>query len=221
MPNNFELEPAAAKGSNSIALLVIVAAIFLVVLAGLFMAIGAVIAFFLAAGAKGAPTPSTLLHGIAVVLLILVLIILLILLFCCCKGGAKGIPRDLLRLLPALMSLPDALRATATALRSTGESLALIQTNIEDAGNLLKDTALQTSSFQITVPTFNPEPFGDSGFYYVKDLGTATLDLNILKTALDNVGTELKSDATEIETLRTDLTTAATALDGVATILSV
>ncbi|HEY0971072.1 MAG TPA: hypothetical protein VGE02_08905 [Gemmatimonadales bacterium] len=143
-----------AGSSRWLGFIVIVSAIGLVVVAGIFFALAAALpAAVLAAGGGGLPAAGLLVA--AVVLLVVVLLLLLFLLWCCCRGGAGGLGdpsrlRQLLGLFSALPALRQAIEDTAAALEAAGKALGLAHDVVHTAGTRIHDAG---GDIDITVPT--------------------------------------------------------------------
>jgi hypothetical protein len=139
---------------NGVILLLLVAAIVLTALAGLFLLVAGA-AGALAVGGVGPLSAGVLLLGI-VVLLVANFVLLVILMRCSCRSDRPQY-QELESLLPLLFpmvgQLPNALRDMAIALKKTSDAVGWIQGNIRDAGELLNTAGGLADTFTITVPT--------------------------------------------------------------------
>jgi hypothetical protein len=217
---------------NGIAIVLTIAALFLVAVVGLLLlGVGAVKALIFADADKGAVPASALLVAI-IVLLVAVFILLLLLLWCCCRSAnRKDTSPDLLTvLLPLVPLLPQirlALRDTAIALHEGGKALTWIRENlggnvsgsIDSAGDLLINVAGTVGHFQIPTPPYVDTEYigarnnaGDEvgpKVYKVTRLhGGETVTLESLKNALNNAGAALKTHGQDIDRVVATMNTA-------------
>jgi hypothetical protein len=125
-----------AHPTHSHSLLGILAALMLILLAGLFLVVGAVVGHLALAPGGKQLLPSGMLAA-AVVLLIAAVVLLLLLLWCCMGSKQHRVPAGVLAMLPLLSGVPAALRATATALRGSSEGLAHLHGSLRGAAEAL------------------------------------------------------------------------------------
>jgi hypothetical protein len=184
-----------AHPTHSHSLLGILAALMLILLAGLFLVVGAVVGH-LALAPGGKPLLSSGMLAAAVVLLIAAVVLLLLLLWCCMGSKQHRVPAGALAMLPLLSRVPAMLRATATALRGSREALGLLHGSLRDAAE----------AFPAPAPPLPAPP--------------PTIEQII--AALHGAANHLKGSADEIARLHAiegDLAEAADALDSLATTL--
>lgn len=204
-----------APSRQSVALLAIVAAMLLALLAGLFLALGALVGHLVfTAGAREGLAPSALLL-VAVVLLAAVLVLLLVLLFCCCRGGGKELPRGLLGLLALLPQLGTALRSTAGAMRGVATALGHLQSNLQAGADKLRQASNDASAFSITVPRTEPNPpFVVTGIGHENPLAPIVEELSAAADGMSAHATEIQDVRNVLGTTADDLDAAANALGG-------
>ena len=134
--------------------LLVLAALFFTVMAGLFLAAAAAL-LWLVPGRDG-PPPSALLLPV-IVLLALVLLLLLLLLWCCCagRGLGRGLEslRDLFKLFPQLRQIAGGLEDTARALDAMAAALRRARGPLDLTGGALMDAG---DKVDVSVPTVEP-----------------------------------------------------------------
>lgn len=157
-------------------LLLVVAAFFLTLIAGVLLVAGLALLWFLLSMRGGmstpAPAPAPLppmvmpsfdmfglgqigigaLLLLAALLLLLILILLVVLLFCSC--GKPRWLKDLFKLLPMLKEIGVALNAAADAFAAMELGLRAAQVPVEAAGTLLHDASEKVN---INIPTLSPK----------------------------------------------------------------
>lgn len=137
--------------------LLVLAALFFTVMAGLFLAACLTLLWF-APGGDGppGPPPSALLVPV-IVLLALVLVLLLVLLWCCCggRGLRRGLEqlRELFRLFPQLRQLAGGVEDAARALDAMAAALRLARGPVDSTGGALLDAG---DRVDVSVPTVEP-----------------------------------------------------------------
>ncbi len=219
MANTSWITAPFGRATNSVSLLLMLAAVLLVVLAGMFLVAGALLGMLFAAGPEGPTSPALFLA--AIVLLLLILILLFIILLCCCGGKDRKLPFNLLQLIPLISYMPEALRKTADALRGGGTALGHIQGKVELAGGLITTLADLASNFEVTVPIVSPVDYPlDTALSLISSIDESNTEpLTSLKDGLNGAGVALQGHVDAIDEAIDDMETAATALDTVATAL--
>ena len=217
---------------NGIAIVLTIAALFLVVVVGLLLlGVGAVKTLILPGADKGAVPASALLVAI-IVLLVAIFILLLLLLRCCCGSGSRkdaspDVLSVLLPLVPLLPQIRFALRDTAIALHEGGKALGWIRENlggnaggtITNAGDFLISVAANVGHFEIPTPPhvdttyigardshgneIDPKAWAITGIH-----GGDTVTLDQLKNALNSVGVALKAHGQDIDRVAGTMNTA-------------
>ncbi len=196
----------------------------LILVAGLFSVIGASIGSLISsATGKLNLDPSTVFPVLTVALLILILSALLILVKCCScgkVGNIRGLPGDLLKMLPLLSQIPEVMRKTAHALRQSSEALGVINQNLKVAGETLSHIPGNINNPSVIVPKFDTHEFGrNTGLYYISNLAfeSKEIDLDSLSSQLATAGRDLEiRESQNMEQLRSDIILAADALDTLA-----
>lgn len=215
--NIYEGSPASLRA------IIVMGAVLLTVLAGLFMVIGALLGTFVFGTVAAAASPSSALLIIAIVLLALILALLLVLLACSgCLTGKGRFPKELISLLPLIPLLPavlsklgPALKATSVALQATSASLGVVRDNLSAAGE-----AITIGDISVPVPSFETTDVNVAGvqltvFSSVDFTNTETIlasSFNPLTGALDSLDAGLDQFGTVV----TDLEAAAALLDELA-----
>ncbi len=147
---------------NSTMLVITVSALFLTLIAGLFLSLGAVLGVMIFGPAAAKAAPSAFLLIVAIVLLIVVIILLLALLVCTgCFSKGRGEAANLSRLL-ALLPLVGSFKATLLSLASALQSIETMLSTVETTLNNTTDAVAGIDLPSVPVPSFETPLLAES-----------------------------------------------------------
>jgi hypothetical protein len=216
-------------------LLLLAASLLTVVVGVLVIAVAALRALIFPGASDKIAVPANALLLTIIVLLLAIFVLLVLVLRCSC-GGKRDVPADLLSgllpFLPLVSKIPEALRATATALEHSGQALGWIDSGIGQAGEALRRvTTDPIDRFAVDIGDFDLHPMldlsGVSWGYVGNRRPRVTTPLATVRQALLDTGNTLASHtvkdpaltsgtASDLQKIGTDLHDASVLLRAIA-----
>lgn len=196
------------KTSNTapLRMLLLLAALFFAVVAMIFLAGAAAIAWLAFSGKQVATGPSGPLLLATLVVMVVIVLLLLLLLWCCCGGRGKGLEalRGLASFLPFLRDAAAGLGSAAAALESIAWLVRQTRTRVDWAGGEVRTAG---DNIDIEIPTVSwttgsvPTPTGQTSVITGISAGKMR-PFGEVTTKLHNTADHLNADTPESVTSR-------------------